>query len=95
MWRDIISVIVVNDDGRVGNVSVPWIRGLGESVFTGNTMVHGSVDYPQTRRGSGYLRSRLLACMCIAPYLHKGTAVMKAPKCLAGRDSESRLRSEY
>ena len=35
MWRDIISVIVVHDDGRVGNVSVSCIRGLDESVFTG------------------------------------------------------------
>jgi hypothetical protein len=66
MWRDIFSVIVVHDDGRVGNVSVGWIRGLDERVFTGTKRGHGGVDYPQIRRGSGYLRSRLLACMCIA-----------------------------
>ena len=49
MWRDIISVIVVHDDGRVGNVSVPWIRSLGESLFMGTTRGHGSVDYPQNK----------------------------------------------
>jgi hypothetical protein len=39
MWRDIISVVVVHDDGRVGNISVPWIRGLDER----DTRGHGGV----------------------------------------------------
>jgi hypothetical protein len=103
MWRDIISVIVVHDDGRVGNVSVGWIRCLDESVFTGTKRRHGGVDYPQTRQGSGYLRSRLLACMCIVhcavPAL--GTAIMSTGRRASvrlsarGRDSQSRLRTEY
>jgi len=41
VWRDIISVIVVHDDGRVGNVSVSWIRGLDESVSMGTKREHG------------------------------------------------------
>jgi hypothetical protein len=46
MRRNIISVIVVHDDGRVRNVSVWWIRGLDESVFTGTKRGHGGVNYP-------------------------------------------------
>lgn len=44
MWRDIISVIVVHDDGRVGNVFVSWIGGLDGSASTGTKKEHGGDD---------------------------------------------------
>ena len=94
MWRDIISVIVVHDDGRVGNVSASWIRGLDKSVFMGTKRGHGSVGYPQTRRGDGYLRSGLLAYMCIARHPHSvvpGPAIRNNHNGHTGASSTKRL----
>src|SRR5258708_25759330 len=58
MWRNIVSVIVVYNDCRVGHVAVSWIRGLEDRVFTGTKRRHDGVGYPHTRGGGGYLRSR-------------------------------------
>jgi hypothetical protein len=76
VWRDIISIIVVHDDGRVRDVSVSWIRGLDESVFTGTKRGHGGVDYPQNKARQRVFKEQTagMHVHCTVPAL--GTAIM-------------------
>jgi hypothetical protein len=87
MWRDIISVIVVHDDGGVGIVSVSWIRGL-ESVFTGSKRGHGGLA---EKKAGQWVFKEQTAGMHVHCALHGGTCIRDSKRRLAPVRSANRL----